>query len=467
MNIDTNIDNYDLADMLNLFHVSSHLTNEDINKMTETMTILNLRNEHLLEINEDLNEDKEILNPDIHLLFQKIFTLLNCLHKYRAYMKIKNPAYPSSNKKDDVNLISSIKKIPNYERVNDVNYLLNQIISKEHNNTTEDLYQKKDNTASTIFTPHPVVVDNMVNQIVNTFENKLVAGNINSIKRITKLVNVHLDSCYRDKYYNSNPCNYVYQLPKQFKNVVSMKLASIEIPNAWYLFSHIKKNNTFIVEVTVCKKCSIHNIIIPDGNYTSDSLVAFLNMKYFHQSNTDSPLKHMSISINEYNNKTKFELTEKAPDDLVFSIHFTTDSTDNMLETCGWILGFRMARYIGMDDFILSEGLFDAGGDRYIYLTINDYQYNYNETNVICFDKSSIEEFTLAKIPLLNGKFSLIIDENDSNPLVKIRQYNGPVNLSKFEIKVIDKYGNVIDLNFMDFSFSLELEILYERNNII
>jgi hypothetical protein len=67
----------------------------------------------------------------------------------------------------------------------------------------------------------------------------------------------------------------------------------------------------------------------------------------------------------------------------------------------------------------------------------------------------------------LNGKFSLIIDENDKNPLVKIRQYNGPVNLSKFEIKILDKYGNVVNLNFMDFSFSLELEVLYERNSII
>ena len=138
-----------------------------------------------------------------------------------------------------------------------------------------------------------------------------------------------------------------------------------------------------------------------------------------------------------------------------------------MLETVGWILGFRLARYLKIDDYLMSEGLFDAGGDRYIYLTVNDYQYNYNETNVICFDKSSIEEHTLAKIPMVNGKLSLVIDENNKNPLVKIRQYNGPVNLNKFEIKILDKYGNIIDLNFMDFSFSLELETLYERNNII
>ena len=75
----------------------------------------------------------------------------------------------------------------------------------------------------------------------------------------------------------------------------------------------------------------------------------------------------------------------------------------------------------------------------------------------------SITENILAKIPLVNGKFSLIIDENDSNPLIKIRQYKGPVNISKLDIKLLDKFGNIINLNYMDWSFSLELESLYQN----
>ena len=462
MNIDTNIDNYDLEDMFRLFQISNNLTNEHVMQMNNTMYTLNNNNE--------TNLDSDMLDPDVHQLFKKIYTILSCLHKYRDYQKIKNADYQYK-KEDDTKLVTYIKNIPNYENANDVNYLLNKVFEKEEKFLEQERKFKEEVNAAkenNSLTPHPIVLDKMVNQIVNTFENKLVAGNINSIKRITKLINVHLDSCFRDKYYNSNPCNFVYQLPKQFKNVVSMKLASIEIPNAWYLFSHLKKNNTFQIEVTHCKECTLYNIVIPDGNYNSDSLVAFLNMKYFHQSNNnDSMLKYICVSVNEFNNKTQFEITEHAPDDFVFSLHFTTDKTDNMIDTCGWILGFRMARYLGIEDMILSEGLFDAGGDRYIYLTVNDYQYNYNETNIICFDKSSIEEYTLAKVQLLNGKFSMIIDENNKNPLVKIRQYNGPVNISKLEIKVLDKYGSVLDLNFMDFSFSLELEVLYERNNII
>jgi len=31
----------------------------------------------------------------------------------------------------------------------------------------------------------------------------------------------------------------------------------------------------------------------------------------------------------------------------------------------------------------------------------------------------------------------------------------------------LDKFGDIIDLNKMDFSFTLELEVLYERNKIV
>jgi len=460
MNLDTNIDNYDLDDMVRLFKISNNLSNENISRINVTMNTLNSS----FSINE--------VEPDVYFLFKKIFIILSCLHKYREFLKIKVKDY-NFNKEDDNKLILFVKNTSNYENTNDVSFILNKMIENDQKKEFEE--NNNDNIINTVNksnnfsfdNPQPVVLDHAVHKILNTFENKLVSGEINSIKRITKLVNVHIDSCFRDKYYNTNPCNFIYALPKQFKNVVSMKLASIEIPNSWFLFSHIKKNNTFVIEITVCNKCSIYNIVIPDGNYNNETLVSFLNMKYFYQTDNDYPLKHIKFSINEHTNRTQFEIIEGTPDDFVFSLHFTDEKTENMLETVGWILGFRLARYLKIDDYLMSEGLFDAGGDRYIYLTVNDYQYNYNETNVICFDKSSIEEHTLAKIPMVNGKLSLVIDENNKNPLVKIRQYNGPVNLNKFEIKILDKYGNIIDLNFMDFSFSLELETLYERNNII
>ena len=75
----------------------------------------------------------------------------------------------------------------------------------------------------------------------------------------------------------------------------------------------------------------------------------------------------------------------------------------------------------------------------------------------------TINDSIIGKFPIRNGKRSLIVSENDKNPLIKIRRYNGPVNISKLEIKLLDKYGEIIDFNHMDWSVTLELGILYEN----
>ena len=75
-----------------------------------------------------------------------------------------------------------------------------------------------------------------------------------------------------------------------------------------------------------------------------------------------------------------------------------------------------------------------------------------------------MEKNIIAKIPMVNGKLSMIIDDN-SAPLTKTRRYNGPVNLRNLYIRIMDRFGSIIELNHMDYSFTLELEILYEGFN--
>ena len=46
----------------------------------------------------------------------------------------------------------------------------------------------------------------------------------------------------------------------------------------------------------------------------------------------------------------------------------------------------------------------------------------------------------------------------DTNP----RIYFGPTSINRLHIKLLDEFGRIVDLNNGDFSFSLELEILYD-----
>ncbi len=452
-NFDFDINKYNISDLIQLFNISENLDEEDLIKCK---TVINQLKEN--------NIDQQIIK-----FYSTSYFLLVCIKKYREFLIINNFNYRITNI-DDQFIYKKIIEYSNFDNFNEPLILINTILSNNNNsnsnnnnsNNNNNNNSNNENSTNKLLIQ---LIDEIKsnNRMINVHNNTLNKGEINPLRRITQLVNVHFNSCFRENYYNSNPSNYKYTIPTGgINNTVSMKLSSIEIPNSWYLFSHLIGNNKFIIEITHCDECSIHNIIIPDGNYDRESIINFLNEKYFMNS-TNKLLKHIEIAIDNYTNKTYFKLLNTVPDDFIFSLHFVEKEQENILETFGWILGFRLSKYLKIDDIIQAEGLFDGGGDRYVYLCINDYQYNYNENNIVCFDGMSINENILAKIPLLNGKFSLIINENDSNPLIKIRRYNAPVNINKLEIKLLDKFGNIINLNNMDWSFSLEFEVLYEN----
>lgn len=300
------------------------------------------------------------------------------------------------------------------------------------------------------------------NIITNVFSNKITNGDLNSIKRIVQKQNLNLNSCFRENYYASSSTNFTYTIPKEIKNVTALRLASIEIPNSWYLFSQKKNNNNFKIDVKIGNNVFTYDIFVPDGNYTNETLEYYLNHTYFYESGTETPLKYISFSIDKKDFRTSISILQNDVQ-LRFSAYFINDVNQNMMNTFGWLLGFRLGKYLDIVEHIKSEGLFDGYGDRYIYFSLLDYQYNNNVSNVICFDKCLNEDGILAKIPLTNEKLSLIINEND--PLTKTRIYNGPVNIKKIQVKLLDKFGDVIDLNNMDFSFTLEIEMLYECFN--
>ena len=205
-------------------------------------------------------------------------------------------------------------------------------------------------------------------------------------------------------------------------------------------------------------------IMVPDGSPDIDTIATYLNTTYFYSSGNTDDLSLFTFSIDESTFKTTLSFFSGVNSTgIVYSLCFVDDLNANIMTTFGWIMGFRLANYVNITGAITSEGMFDAAGDRYIYVAINDYQKNNNALNMVCFDNSVMEEDIIGKIPVTTGKLSIIITENNS--LVKTRKYNGPVNIRNLHIRLLDKFGEVLDLNNMDFSFTLEFEILYEKFN--
>ena len=290
---------------------------------------------------------------------------------------------------------------------------------------------------------------------------KIKPGVVTKVKRNVTYQNIHLNSMFRDDYYKTKSTDFVYTIPIQLKNITAISLTSLDIPNSWYLFSDKKHNNLFYINI----KNSNYGIKIPEGNYDVSKLESILNEKYFYLSSNTNGLQYLRFRINKTTLKSEFIVTGEAEFNFSYNITFANENTKNIYETAGWILGFRYGNYLQQQGTLISEGIFDGGGDRYIYFCLEDYNYNTNNNNVICFNGSNISKNILGKIYLYNGKFQLNINDIPDNSVsfTKTRQYTGPVDLKKIKITLLDQFGKLIDLNYMDFSFTLQLEILYEN----
>ena len=433
--MDLDVRNYDYPELLSLFQIQLSDPNKvEVLSSTENRSKV----DNKMHVIEDIVDDKNIVDfyRQARKILMTVFHMIDIGQVSSFYetkfMVEKIKATDGFLLYDVEELSDKILNRPNYN-----NKVLQQV---QRNNQTTNGRASKDRDAA----------------IQNTYPNKIAPGQLNPVKRITQIQNLNLNSCFRHNYYQSNPTNFLYMLPNEIKNVVSMRLVSIELPNSWYLFSSAMKNNVFFIEVTQQqlqpKATTSYKIIIPDGNYDSDSLQYFLNNNYFYESSLATDLKNIKFSIDQYSFKTSFELLS---DTITISLKFVDEISQNIMNTCGWIFGYRLASYLNVTESVQSEGLFDGGGDRYVYVSINDYQYNNNTLNTVCFDKSTLNEDVLAKIQMVNGKLSLVVNDNNC-PRSKVRQYTGPVHLSKLHIKLLDKFGSVIDLNHMDYSITIE-----------
>jgi hypothetical protein len=446
--------------MLDIFKIKDYnFSQENLSKIKKHCSII----KHKYSNNEDICnlyiKAQKIIECIYELIDNHIISLddLTQIHYYTDKIK-QVESFEKYDKKTIIKdrlHINSIENIENVQSNIDKNEK-NKLVGADLN----------DPNYNVLIHPNPSLNNkNNTNLVFDSFPNAAAPGKLNSLKRITLSQNLNLNSCFRNNYYTNSSTDFQYLLPCEIKNVISIRLASIEIPNAWYLFSHKQKNNVFKIIVCQDNITTNHTIVIPDGNYDNESLADFLNTTYFFESNLETPLKHIRFSIGSVNFKTRFEIVNtETINSFCFTLVFFEDINENLMNTAGWILGFRLPKYLNIYENIQSEGLFDGSGDKYVYFSLNDYQYNTNSTNIVGFDKSIMEEYILAKIPMINGKLSLIIDDNN-NPLAKIRRYNGPVTLKKLYIKIFDRFGNIIDLNNMDFSFTVEMELLYESFN--
>ena len=95
-----------------------------------------------------------------------------------------------------------------------------------------------------------------------------------TIKRV-----ISIDSQYRENKQTSST-EFTFNLSEPLKDVVSLKLYSIQIPYTWYTINGSFGGNFFFIKGNspgIDNGDHDHKIEIPSGNYTASSLIAYLN----------------------------------------------------------------------------------------------------------------------------------------------------------------------------------------------
>ena len=379
--------------------------------------------------------------------------------------------------------------IPNDEKVKLFNFLekaFKKLLERDNDYKLTEGDFMPDLEKNQIFSENNPVIKKEIERDLNKVVNPL------KTKHVTQFLNIN--TLFRKNYYNQSSTDFIIDLPDTIKNVSSITLLNTEIPNTMYTFSSSLKTNEFTVETY--EKTTINGapqnkkkyvIKIKNGNYTPDELVTYLNTYIFSpddDGNTD--LRRVAVDYDKITKKIVFlrdtrQTTEGGvPDETNKFYYFNLDwnlseSQNRSIQlNMGWILGFRKQYYSYDNDYTKknqvshdkgegfeAEACFQhSTGQRYIFLSIDDYNKNFSKSILSPFENSVINDNNIfAKLNNKDNSFNF--DNSDIEAIFK-RKYFGPINLMKLRIKLLDEFGRVIDLNNSDYSFTLKVEQIYD-----
>ena len=336
-------------------------------------------------------------------------------------------------------------------------------------------------------------------------------GNPINRKTVTKLLNI--DSRFRKNYSTTSATDYLIDLPYEINNVIEVKLCDLELPSTFYPITAAKFNNyfwyaTYTQEQIDTSTPRIFYMVVKDGNYYFDNLVTYINSTFKNTSTSDIPgylfdplplsmsfdlnynnlggvgngtgkvsigtFTGRDISLNITQDIVKVELNFEAPqipnfnkstrilDNDIKKLYYTKSSIP-IEQRLGWMFGFRKGFYGNINGNVLyhvSESVLNVLGPRYLFLIVDDFNKS-NNVNFISTSKYGLlPDNIMARISIKGPAFS-IIAQNDYSVYAEPRYYFGPVKISKIQIKLVDEFSRLVDLNSSDFSFTLRMTTIY------
>lgn len=307
-----------------------------------------------------------------------------------------------------------------------------------------------------------------------------------------------------------NSSQFTLDLNEQLNYVTSLQLHSVQIPCTWYNIE--EGSNSFFIDDNI--------ITITPGNYTPSTLVTELNNKtnntitfnysvstgkisitstqqenivFYVSGNINTPLINdtlgwlLGFRQLSYTLDVNTVLTGECVLDLngpkyllLYLDDFNNNRTNNGLVTIhdtetkldlpkyyknGNLEGQEVVKPTCNNDNPVPVPFFTQDLPRTI---TQAQQYSLNEIVKNRKNDPNIKLTSpnpnniLGLIPIKNINFGSILSESSDTLVNNVRNYFGPVDIERFEVKLLDDKGNLVNLNGNDWSFSLISKQLYQ-----
>jgi hypothetical protein len=249
------------------------------------------------------------------------------------------------------------------------------------------------------------------------------------------VVEIYLNSKTADKQKGTSNC--IFHLPNvevAKDEVAYVNVKQAVIPFSWYNVN--ETNNILDIKIDNIRPYSIS---IPFGNYNINQLIAYLHSQFLLFVSND---KHLTITYNIQTNKLTFTHTHHnfllEPFSTCFELlGFTEKEQYNSTNIAGTTHILNSAN--GINLFVVRQVF--IGSDNFILNNIN--ASNPNDTNI------------LASVSVTGNPNSIIHYENTTTRHL-IHHLNNVTNLN---IKLLDQDGDLLNLNGVNWSITLELII--------
>jgi len=438
--MDLDINNYSNEELIGIVKLNLEFSKDELNKAITTY-------QNIIKENKDYSIDyKQQLHEFFNKTKRRLSVLTNTFHNSNNFYDYKNDK--------PTNLNTPFKSFSVSNNVDMLNDYDTNYTEKEH------LLSKQD--TGKIISPLTNINNNPLQY------QRIPKDNINGYNQ-NKIVSSYVfNSQFRKNFLNTTPEDCEFQLPNSINNVISIALSGLQIKNTMFAFSSYKYTNQIYIEEDTSGGTIGGIVSIPDGNYDENSFPGVLEYCINNQIISDNESEHRfkvlidpnTLFLTISNDENNFTIKTIVDQNMNYRLNDLDAknkiSTSNIVNTMGYQIGFRNIEYTNEKSYT-TESNFNSQAYRYIYFSLDDFNNsNLDRTYGILPSENILDDNILAIIPLSSETF----DKNyidSGNYINNKREYSIPINISKIRIKLLDYLGDLINNNYNDFTFTLEI----------